>query len=70
MILLNKNEYGERVMHNIGTFDTPEEAFIAYKRTKKARIREVVDSYYSKIPEPMYSRLRVAAYNYQVEITD
>ena len=33
-------------------------------------IKEVIDSYEGIIPEPYYSRLREAMYNYEVEIDD
>ena len=33
-------------------------------------IKETIDSYKGKIPEPYYSRLKTAMYNYEVEITD
>ena len=33
-------------------------------------IKEVIDSYKGKIPEPFYSKLRMAMYNYKVEIDD
>ena len=33
-------------------------------------IKEVIDSYEGKIPEPHYSRLREAMYNYEVEMDD
>ena len=33
-------------------------------------IKEIIDSYEGKIPEPHYSRLKTAMYNYEVEMTD
>ena len=33
-------------------------------------IKEVIDSYEGKIPEPHYSKLKEAMYNYEVEIND
>lgn len=33
-------------------------------------IKETIDSYKGKIPEPHYSRLKEAMYNYEVEIND
>ena len=33
-------------------------------------IKEVIDSYEGKIPEPFYSKLKVAMYNYEVEMDD
>ena len=37
---------------------------------KEKTIKEVIDSYEGRIPEPYYSRLREAMYNYRVEIDD
>ena len=62
------DEYGKRV--NLGTYSTKEEAFQVYKQYKEKVIKEVIDSYEGKIPEPYYSRLREAMYNYKVEIDD
>lgn len=62
------NEYGKRV--NLGTYSTKEEAFQVYKNYKEKVIKEVIDSYEGKIPEPFYSRLKEAMYNYEVEIDD
>lgn len=52
--------------HRIGVFDTPEEAFQAYKIAKEAYIKEVADKYKNQITEQVYQAL----YNYKVEITD
>ena len=38
--------------------------------TVKGELSEVIDSYKGKIPEPFYSRLKTAMYNYKVEIDD
>ena len=54
----------------LGTYPTKEEAFQVYKEYKEKVIKEVIDSYEGKIPEPFYSRLREAMYNYEVEIDD
>ena len=62
------NGYGKSVY--LGTYSTKEEAFQVYKTYKEKIIKEVIDSYKGKIPEPHYSRLRKAMYNYEVEITD
>ena len=48
--------YGKRV--NLGTYSSKEEAFQVYKNYKERIIREVIDSYEGKIPEPFYSRLK------------
>lgn len=50
----------------IGAFNTPEEAFQAYKVAKEAWIKEVADKWKDKIDPRVYE----AMYNYQVEITD
>ena len=63
-----KNGYGKQVY--LGSYPTKEEAFQVYKNYKEKLIKEVIDSYKGKIPEPHYSRLREAMYNYEVEIDD
>lgn len=52
----------------IGTFDTPEEAFYAYKEAKEAYIKEVAQEYFDKgrITKRVYDALM----KYEVEITD
>ena len=60
--------YGKQIY--LGTYTTKEEAFQAYKKYKEKVIKEVIDSYEGKIPEPFYSRLKEAMYNYEVEIDD
>ena len=59
---------GKRI--KLGIYSTKEEAFRVYKEYKEKVIKEVIDSYEGKIPEPFYSRLREAMYNYKVEIDD
>ena len=54
----------------LGTYKTKKEAFRVYKEYKEKVIKEVIDSYEGIIPEPHYSRLREAMYNYKVEIDD
>ena len=54
----------------LGTYSTKEEAFGVYKEYKERVIKEVIDSYEGVIPEPFYSRLKKAMYNYKVEIDD
>ena len=54
----------------LGTYITKEEAFQVYKQCKKKVIKETIDSYEGKIPEPYYTRLKTAMYNYEVEIDD
>ena len=62
------NGYGGRDC--LGTYLTEEEAFQVYKQYKEKVIKEVIDSYEGKIPEPHYTRLKTAMYNYKVEIDD
>ena len=52
----------------LGTFDTPERAFMAYKVAKEAHVREMASQYYNegKIIEKVYNALM----NYKIEITD
>ncbi len=50
----------------LGTFDTPEEAFQAYKIAKEKQIKEVADKWKRQISEQTYRAL----INYKVEITD
>ena len=54
----------------LGTYTSKEEAFRVYKQYKEKIIKEVIDSYEGIIPEPYYSRLKTAMYNYEVEIND
>ena len=62
------NGYGK--LDYLGTYLTKEEAFQVYKQYKEKVIKETIDSYKGKIPEPFYSRLREAMYNYEVNIND
>ena len=62
------NGYGKYIP--LGTYLTKEEGFQAYKEYKEKVIKEVIDSYEWKIPEPHYSKLKDAMYNYEVEIDD
>ena len=62
------NGYGKRI--TLGTFSTKEDAFRVYKEHKEKIIKNIIDSYEGIIPEPHYSRLREAMYNYKVEIND
>ena len=62
------NKNGKRIY--LGTYLTEEEAFQVYKEYKEKVIKETIDSYKGKIPEPFYSKLKTAMYNYEVEITD
>ena len=62
------NRYNKKIY--LGTYNTKEEAFQVYKQYKEKVIKEVIDSYEGKIPEPFYSKLKTAMYNYEVEIDD
>ena len=50
----------------LGTYDTPEEAFLVYKKAKEQYIKEVAEEYKNKIPQKLYDALM----NYKVEIDD
>ena len=52
----------------LGTFDTPEEAFVAYKTAKESYIKEIANEYYynGRITKRVYDALM----RYEVEITD
>lgn len=65
---LCSNGYGKLIC--LGTYSTKEETFQVYKQYKENLIKETIDSYEGKIPEPHYSRLKTAMYNYKVEIDD
>ena len=62
------NGYGKIIY--LGSYTTKEEAFRIYKSYKEKIIKKVIDEYKGKIPEPHYSRLKEAIYNYKVEIDD
>ena len=62
------NGYGKYIY--LGIYSTKEEAFRVYKQYKEKVIKDVIDSYEGEIPEPFYSRLKEAMYNYEVEIDD
>ena len=63
-----RNGYGKQVY--LGLYSTEEEAFNVYKQYKEKTIKETIDSYEGKIPEPFYRRLKIAMYNYKVDIDD
>ena len=62
------DEYGKSIY--LGTYNTKEKAFQVYKQYKEKVIKKVIDFYKEKIPEPFYSKLKTAMYNYKVEIDD
>ncbi|HFD2033479.1 TPA: hypothetical protein ACF2DD_002056 [Clostridium perfringens] len=50
----------------LGLYNTPEEAFQAYKQFKEENIKQVANFYKTQIPSQLYN----AMINYKVEITD
>lgn len=50
----------------LGMFNTVEEAFCVYKKTKEQYIKQVANDYKDKIPTKLYESM----INYEVEITD
>ena len=57
---------GRSTTKNLGYYNTPNEAFEAYKRAKEDYIKEVADEYKDIIPVELYE----AMYSYRVEIDD
>ena len=51
---------------HLGCYNTPKEAFEAYKQAKEQYIKEMADKYREYLPQEVYD----AMYNYQVDITD
>lgn len=51
---------------HLGTYSTPNEAFLAYKEAKEQYIKEIAEKYKDKIPCKLYE----AMLNYKVEIDD
>lgn len=58
------DRFGNR--KHLGVFNTPDEAFYAYKLYKEQLIKEIADEYKDEIPNVLYE----AMYNYEVEIDD
>ena len=56
--------YGKR--KHLGRFDTPEEAFLAYKQAKEAYIKEVANKWKDQIDIRVYEALM----KYEVDIND
>ena len=63
-VVPNEKYYKNQI--TIGSFNTPEEAFYAYKQFKENYIKEVANEYKDRIPQKLYE----AMYRYEVEITD
>ena len=58
-------ENNKKVIY-LGTYNTIEEAFLAYKIFKENYIKQVADEYKDLIPQRLYE----AMYKYEVEIND
>lgn len=56
----------KKTRQGLGTYNTPEEAFLAYKKAKEKYIKEVADKHKKYIPLDIYN----AMYAYKVEIND
>lgn len=59
----------KKTKHNIGLFNTPEEAFYAYKEFKEKYIKQIADEYkekYPNFPQKLYN----AMCSYRVDIKD
>ena len=54
------------IHHNLGTFSTEKDAFIAYKNKKEEAIKYFADKYKKYLDPNVYKALC----NYKVEITD
>ena len=52
--------------HHIGYYDTPEEAFLAYKKAKESYIKEVAEKWKGRIEDKVYETLK----EYSVDIDD
>lgn len=57
---------GGKPQKYLGSFNTPEEAFVAYKIFKENYIKKIADKYKDVLEEKVYDAL----YNYKVEIND
>ena len=70
-VSVKRNKYRATIYINgkqksLGSYNTPEEAFIAYKTFKENYIKAKADSYRETIPEKLYN----AMYEYEVEVDD
>ena len=64
---IDKKKFSARMSnYTIGNFNTPEEAFQAYKTTKEQKIKDVANKWRDKITESIYNAL----INYKIEIDD
>ena len=55
-----------KIKKHIGYYNTPHEAFLAYKEFKEAYIKQVADEYKGRIPDRLYE----AMYRWEVEEDD
>ena len=67
----NKTRYRARIQRgykweSLGTYDTPEEAFYAYKPVKEAHIKSLAEKWKGKVDPRVYEALM----NWTIEITD
>jgi len=58
--------YGKKIQKYLGSFDTPLQAFLCYKKAKEAYIKQVAEQYKSQIDPRAYKAL----IEYEVHITD
>ena len=65
-VFLAKCNFGNGKTKYIGRFNTPQEAFLAYKTFKEALIKEVANEY----KEQLDSRVYEALMNYEVNEND
>jgi len=56
----------DKIIDNLGSFNTPEEAFQAYKIRKEETVKQTADGYKQYIPQRLYDAL----YNWKTDITD
>ena len=63
---ITRTRCGIKKRTTIGSFPTPEDAFVAYKIAKEMWIKEVADNWKDSLKPNVYE----AIYNYNVEITD
>ena len=57
---------GKRKVIGLGNYDTPEQAFLSYKKAKEDYIKEVAEKYKKYIPQNLYEAL----YKWEVDIDD
>lgn len=50
-------EDGTKINKHLGCYDTPHEAFLAYKEFKEQYIKEIADEYKDRIPQELYDAM-------------